>query len=369
MYPALTVLQALLEGTEGAHAGVTLSEVIWVGSRGGIEQAMVDRAGVQFIGLAAGGLRGMGLWTQVRNAARIAGSVVAARRLLARFRPDAVLMTGGYACVAVTLAARWLRIPVMIYLPDIEPGIAIRAMSGLATRIAVTSEESTRYLPRDKVVVTGYPVRPEISTIGREQARRKLDLEAELPVLLVFGGSRGARSINTALLAGLGELLPWCQVVHVSGKLDAEVVAAAPALWALPEELRRRYHLHAYLHEMPAALAAADLAVARAGAATLGEFPAAGLPAILVPYPYSGRHQQRNAQFMQQHGAAVELADARLGEELVPKARELLQDRSTLLRMRQAAQALAQPQAAQTIARQLRLMAAPARPKETGVQP
>jgi UDP-N-acetylglucosamine--N-acetylmuramyl-(pentapeptide) pyrophosphoryl-undecaprenol N-acetylglucosamine transferase len=269
-----------------------------------------------------------------------------------------VLSTGGYVSAATTLAAWLKRIPVLIYLPDIVPGQAIQKLSRFAARIAVTSEESCRYFDRSKVVVTGYPVRPEILTLSRAEARQALGLDSRSKVLLVFGGSQGARSINQALLAGLASLLPICQVVHISGRLDADWVTRVTG--ELPEAVRARYHHYDYLHDMPVALVAADLAVARAGAATLGEFPAAGLPAVLVPYPYSGQHQNPNADYMAKNGAARVLLDADLGEKLVPTLLELLDDAPSwqaLATMRESARSLARPDAAEAIAGQLRTLA------------
>jgi len=316
-----------------------------------MEEELVRGAGLDFVGLAAGGLRGVAPTTAARHAVQIARSVGRAREILARFQPLAVLVTGGYASVAVALAARSRGIPVLIYLPDIVPGQAIRFLGRFATRIAVTSGESYRYFRRDKVVVTGYPVRAEMFTLTREQARQALGLEAGVRTLLVFGGSRGARSINKALVAGLRDLLPVCQVLHISGRLDADWVAGVAR--GLPEELQARYHHYAYLDDMPAALLAADLAVARAGAATLGEFPAAQLPAIMVPYPYSGRHQEPNAHYMAARGAAVVLPDADLEEKLVPTVLGLLSDGAALAAMRESSRALARPNAAEAIAGQL----------------
>lgn len=331
------------------------ADTLWIGSRGGIEEELVEHAGIEFVGLAAGGLRGMGLLVKLRNALRIAGSVGRARSILAEFGADAVLVTGGYACVAVTLAAWLQNRPVVIYLPDVVPGQAIRFLSRFAARVTVTCEESYHYFRRDKVVVTGYPVRPEVYDRDRAKARQALSLDREEKTLLVFGGSRGARSINQAVVAGLSELLPVCQMVHVSGRLDADWVAGAAR--RLPEALQERYHHYAYLYDMPMALAAADLAVARAGAATLGEFPAARLPAVLVPYPYSGQHQQPNAEYMARNGAAQVLSDAELGEKLVPTVLELLEDDEALAGMRESAHAMARPDAAEAIGEQLWLFA------------
>jgi UDP-N-acetylglucosamine--N-acetylmuramyl-(pentapeptide) pyrophosphoryl-undecaprenol N-acetylglucosamine transferase len=327
------------------------ADILWIGGRGGIEEELVEHAGLDFVGLAAGGLRGMGLLVTLRNALRIAGSMGKARRLLAQFKTDILLVTGGYACVAVTLAGWLQRIPVVVYLPDVVPGLAIRFLSRFATRVAVTSEESYHFFPREKVVVSGYPVRSEVFDLERAEARRLLGLDPEAKTLLVFGGSRGARSINQALVAGLGELLPVCQILHISGRWDADWVTGAAK--RLSASLRERYHHYDYLHDMPRALVAADLAVARAGAATLGEFPAAKLPALLVPYPYSGQHQRPNAEYMERNGAARVLFDAELKGKLVPTVLELLGDEAVLAEMRESANAMARPDAAHAIAGQL----------------
>jgi len=218
-----------------------------------------------------------------------------------------------------------------------------------------TSEESDRYFPREKVVVTGYPVRADVFNIDQAQARAALGLEPEEKTLLVFGGSRGARSINQALTSGLRDLLPICQIIHISGRLDADWVAGATK--SLPEQLRQRYHRFDYMHDMPQALVAADLVVARAGAATMGEFPAAGLPSVLVPYPHSGQHQNPNAEYMAENGAAKVMDDAGLAEKLIPMIAQLLNDEGEMAALQESARAMARPDAAEAIAEQLWLVA------------
>ncbi|MFC2030412.1 glycosyltransferase [Chloroflexota bacterium] len=351
VYPALTVIETLLSTPAGARSQLRSDDVLWVGCRGGLEEGIVEHAGVAFVGLPAGGLAGMGAWQKGRNALRIAGSVLPARQILTQFAPDVVFVTGGYACVSVTLAARTLRKPVVIYLPDIVPGQAIRQLSRFAARVAVTSEESIRYFEGSKVEVTGYPVRAGVFSMDRSEARRELGLDPQKATLLVFGGSRGAQSINRALVAGLDALLPSCQIIHVSGHYDSDWVVQVTQ--DLPEEIAAEYHHFDYMHNMPAALVAADLAVARAGAATMGEFPAAGLPSLLVPYPHSGQHQQPNADHMARHGAAQVLPDAGLDETLVSTIGELLHDADALESMQNAARAMARPDAAEALANQL----------------
>jgi UDP-N-acetylglucosamine--N-acetylmuramyl-(pentapeptide) pyrophosphoryl-undecaprenol N-acetylglucosamine transferase len=188
-------------------------------------------------------------------------------------------------------------------------------------------------------------------------------LEEGLPVLLVFGGSRGARSINQALIAVLSQLLPCCQIVHITGQLDWPTIAdrglrIAEEFKAQNPNSQNRYHPYAYLHDkMVPALAAADLAVARAGASTMGEFPAVGLPSILVPYPYAGRHQAANAAYLAERGAALVLTDSNLCGQMASTVLALLDKPAELAKMSGAAAALARPDAAANIVRELQRIA------------
>lgn len=318
-----------------------------------MEEELAARAGVPFRAIESGQVRGMAPWVAATSLLRAGRGVRQAGRLMAEFRPDVVFVTGGFVAGPVALAAWRAGVPVFIYLPDMEPGLAVQRMSRFARRVGVTFAEVARWFP-GKAVVTGYPVRQEILALAgqRPQARQRLGLAGDLPVLLVFGGSRGARSINQALAGALPALLAHCQVVHISGTLDWPAVETQAD--TLPAGLRPRYHAYPYLHdEMPLALAAADLVVARAGASTLGEFPAAGLPSILAPYPYSGQHQDANADALARRGAAIKLPDAQLGARLAPTVLHLLQHPDELAAMSRAARALAQPGAAAAIAQEL----------------
>jgi UDP-N-acetylglucosamine--N-acetylmuramyl-(pentapeptide) pyrophosphoryl-undecaprenol N-acetylglucosamine transferase len=182
-------------------------------------------------------------------------------------------------------------------------------------------------------------------------------------VVLVTGGSKGAQSINRAVQAILPQLLAGHQVLHISGSTDRAALQAARA--QLPADLAGRYHAFEFLHEdMGAALAAADLAVSRAGASTLGEYPCFGLPAVLVPYPYAWRYQKVNAAYLQDKGAACLLPDAEMPQKLLTLILDLTGTPRRLAEMRRAMQALAQPDAAGEIANLLRQLAQPG--KERG---
>jgi UDP-N-acetylglucosamine--N-acetylmuramyl-(pentapeptide) pyrophosphoryl-undecaprenol N-acetylglucosamine transferase len=321
---------------------------MWVGTRGQTEETLVPRAGLRLETLQAGPIAGLPWRTRLKNAALLARSLVPANQLMASFRPDVVLLTGGYVNVPVALVARLRRVPVAIYLPDVEPGAAIRFLSRFAARIACTAEKTSDFLPASKLVPTGYPVRFEVraaTAMTRSEALARFDLSADRPTVFVFGGSRGAQSINRALMAVLPTLLRRAQVIHVSGTLTwPEVETFARGLSAVE---RASYRPYSYLHEeMGAAFRAADLVVARAGASMLGEGPAFGVPAVLVPYPYAWRYQKVNADYLAEKGAALRLDDGRLSDELLPTIEALLADEPRRKAMGAAAAKLDQPDAA-----------------------
>jgi UDP-N-acetylglucosamine--N-acetylmuramyl-(pentapeptide) pyrophosphoryl-undecaprenol N-acetylglucosamine transferase len=256
-------------------------------------------------------------------------------------------VTGGYVCVPVAVAARLRRVPLAVFLPDVVPGHAVRLVARLAGRVAASTEAALAYLPPGKSVVTGYPVRRAVRQANRPAARVRHGLPADGPVVLVFGGSRGARRLNNAVAEAAPELLARVALVHVSGPLDAE--AARQARARLPKPLRARYRLYDFLHDedMAAALAAADLVVSRAGAAVLGEYPARGLPSVLVPLPIAGGHQAENAAVLAAVGAAVIVQDAALdGKRLVAELEELMGDPRRLEAMGRAARSIDRPAAA-----------------------
>ena len=282
--------------------------LLYVGSVGGMEQCIVEReARLPFRAIRSAAVRGRGPLALARNSLVILLGTGQAWRLLRAERPAAILGTGGYVCVPLFLAALAARVPTMIYLPDIRPGLAVRLLARIATRVACSFEPSLAYLPLGKTIVTGYPVRPELGTLDKQGSRRALGLSSDLPVVLVYGGSRGARSINLVIEQLLGPLLEIAEVLHVCGREGDETFLRAAAD-RLPADLRARYHLHPYLEgTMPEALTAADLAICRAGASTLAELPAVGLPAILIPLTHV--HQDENAAYLVDRGAAVMIAD------------------------------------------------------------
>ncbi len=338
--------------TQALRDAEPTAELTWVGTTDGMEAGLVERAGVPFVGIPAGGVHGVALLNAIRNGWDLLRGTAAAWRHMRRARPDVLLTTGGYVSGPVALAAQAQGVPILLFVPDIEPAQSVRFVARRAERIGVTVAESRAYLPEEKIVVTGYPLREEITRWTRDAAREALALPSDAQVVLVFGGSRGARSINRALLAHVPEMLALAEIVHISGNLDWPEVAAARETLSADE--RAKYHAHAYLHErMGAALAAADVAVCRAGASVLGELPYFGLPAVLAPYPHAWRYQRVNAGWLADRGAALVVEDADLREELVPTIAALLEDDVRRAKMSASARALSRPDAAARLASEL----------------
>ncbi|GAB4195544.1 MAG: UDP-N-acetylglucosamine--N-acetylmuramyl-(pentapeptide) pyrophosphoryl-undecaprenol N-acetylglucosamine transferase [Roseiflexaceae bacterium] len=389
MYPALAVAEAL-RGPAVADASGAANDrrpaVVYVGSRDGMEAGLVAKeSDLPFRAVPAAALRGRSPLTLARNLGTLAAGTRIAGRLLRELRPGAVLGTGGYVCVPLFLAARLARVPTAIYLPDVVPGLAVRFLARVATVVACNVEDSLpffrgrqplqpggalqRFAPGSSpIVVTGYPVRAELFQQDQHACRAAFGLDQDAPVVFVYGGSRGARSVNQAIAALLPHLLPLAQVIHVCGREGDEAFLRA-ATERLPDALRARYHLYPYLFSgaqptpaggtppasMLAAFGAATLAVCRSGASTLAELPAAGLPAVLVPYPYV--HQDENADYLVRRGAAVKVADAAmLGDgrpdegPLFQQIRGLLERDGERMRMSERSRALARPDAARHLA-------------------
>lgn len=350
MFPALAVAEQWRE-LAGAAAAPAQPALLWLGTAGGMEAEIVSRAGLAFRPIQAAGVHGVGWRRLPGNAAALVRGFFDSLRAVSEFRPSALLVTGGFLAVPAAWAAALRGVPVLIYLPDLEPGLALRAVAPVAARITVTAETSRQYFDPRKVVVTGYPVRAQLATATRAAGQARFGLDPARRTILVTGGSRGARSLNRATLAALPDWLADFQVIHLSGQLDWPEVQRAQA--ELPTEQRARYHAFPFLHEMGEALAAADVVVSRAGASVIGEYPLFGLPAVLVPYPYAWRYQRVNADHLAARGAALRLNDDELTARLTATVRGLLADEARLEQMRAAARGAAAPQAAQQIAREL----------------
>ena len=340
LFPGLALADAL--AARGAS-------VTFVGTAAGIEARAVPAAGYPLRLLPGRQLRGGGAARVVAGLASTAGGTLRALVLLGELRPRLVVGVGGYASVAVVIAAALRRVPTVLLEQNVVPGAATRVLARLARRICVGFAESIAFLPHARAVHTGNPVRADLIRPRPPRAR---------PGLLVFGGSAGAHRLNQAMLDALGRLGPTLatlDLTHQTGAADLETVRAGYAARGLAARVEP------FIADMGAAYAAADLVVARAGATTCAELTAVGLPAILVPYPYAADdHQRRNAEVLVRAGAAEMILDAALdGERLATALRALLADAGRRATMAVRARALGRPDAAERVAEEcLRLAAA-----------
>lgn len=332
----------------------TDAEISWLGGARGVESRLVPEVGYPLTLLAAPSLRltGAGALATLRDAAKLLWSIPQAIRLIRRTRPEVIFSTGGYIAIPTLIAAWLTSTPSLLWEGNVQAGRSNTLVAPLATRRAVAWAQTAKRSPwRDaSTTVTGTPVR-ELST-DRSTARSARGLKASDQLLLVFGGSQRVRRFETALDGALTTLLETWSVLHVvmEGLADAEQRRAN-----LPAALRDRYLPVAFLGggEMESALVSADLMLGRAGASTIAEAAAAGLPAIIVPYPYAGGHQRANAEAAAAAGAATLIND----EELTPeRLLAAVADYATPAQRSAAARAartLAHPDAAAVIARAL----------------
>ena len=354
--PALATIQAVQARAVGAD---WTPQFQYVGSRHGVEQRLVEAAGIPFVGVQSGKLRrassvrGLLTTKNFADALRVPLGIAQAMGEVRKFKPDAVLATGGYVSVPTVVAAGLLGRPVLIHEQTVQIGLANKIAARFASRIALTFEDAAQELPeslRRKTFVTGNPVRPVIFGGDKARAVGRFGFdpsENHLPTIYVTGGALGAKSINAAVEAVLLELLERCRVVHQCGRADGEPLAAVRN--ALPPNLQRRYWVIPFVgDEIADIFALCDLIVGRSGAGTVTEAAAVGKPALLIPLvPTGGDEQTRNAKRSAEAGAAVLLPSRDLtGSRLLSEITALLSDPARLIAMGQAALTLATPNAA-----------------------
>lgn len=348
IYPAITIARAIAE--------IEPTEFLYVGSKIGLENTLIPKEGLPFVTIDVRGLERRISLRNVVTLGKTAGSLLKAERIIHQFKPEVVIGTGGFVCGPVLLAASLSGIPTLVQEQNVIPGVTNLILSRFANRVALGYREAAgRFKKKDKLVYTGNPVRKDILTVTKEEGRRVLGLDPHKFTLLVAGGSRGARSINSAMI----EVHKYfkdatdIQILHVTG--DHEYDRVVKQLEGI--DGKGRYgegsHIIPYLHQMPEALAAADLAVYRAGAVGLAELTVRGVPSILIPYPYAAEdHQRYNAQALVMCGAAKMILDKMLtGKDLLEEILHLKEDSDVLASMTQASKALGRPQAAQDIAK------------------
>jgi UDP-N-acetylglucosamine--N-acetylmuramyl-(pentapeptide) pyrophosphoryl-undecaprenol N-acetylglucosamine transferase len=350
--PALAVVDEL-------RRREAITDLIWIGSKDGVERRAAEEAAIQFVDIPTGKLRRYLSLRNLTDAARLPLGVVAARRALVAFRPDVILSTGGFVSVPAVVAARGIA-PVLTHEQTAILGLANRINARFADVLAVShsqTEPLARRLHR-RVVVTGNPIRVGLTAGDRNRGLQQLGFDGAMPVVYVTGGARGASPINQRIAALLPGILDHAQIVHQTGPPSANADAGnlSQLRETLPIAVRRRYYVVEFLRdELPDIYAAADLVVGRAGAGTIAELAYVGLPAILIPLPGARSDEQAlNARVLGDAEAAVVIAQ----QDATPTKLEteilaLLDDPDRRARMANAARSVARPDAAARLAEEL----------------
>ncbi len=351
IYPALAVAEAIRQKYPD-------SRLVYVGNVDGMEHELAKEAGYEFIPVSVAGFKGRGPLQMLQMLYKNWRGLAEAKALLRQFHPDLVIGTGGYACGPLLLEATRLHIPTLLHEQNAIMGKTNKILSRHVNKICLTFPIAN--LPdvvSAKCELTGLPVRRAILETDTAAARQHLDLAVDKPVLVVTGGSQGARHINQAMAELWPELLAaGVQIVHITGEKLFDETAQLARRNGLPvdpktQQAQNGFLLLPYLHHMEYALAAADLVISRAGASFLAEVMALGRAAILVPYPYAaGNHQVYNAQALVEAGAALLIEDAALSAQSLRQAlqkalfdinlREKMAANSAALGKREAATAI-----------------------------
>lgn len=381
--PALAVIAALNQLSQ--QSGHWQPEFLYLGGKRGLEQKLVEAAGVPFVGVETGKLRRYFSLQNFTDMLRVPVGVAQSLAHVRRFKPDVVLATGGYVAVPPVIAAGTLGVPVLIHEQTVQVGLANRIAARFASKIGLASELSLEELSpqlKAKAIVVGNPLRPVIWNGDAEEAKCWARFDAQddyLPTLYVTGGSQGARVINRAVEAALPELLKFCRIIHQCGQQpvndEQDYDRLEKASTQLSPELRRRYFFTRFVaDEIKHVFALADLILGRAGAGTVNEVNALGKAAIYVPLvPTRGDEQTRNAKVSVDASAATivlqsELSPANVspeeaGKRLLHEVEGLITNRQKLQQMGEAAHKLAKLHAAEEMAQLVVELAEQVRPK------
>lgn len=352
IYPAISIAKSILEKESDA-------EILYVGTEKGLESILVSEEGLDFMPIRVKGFRRKLSLDTLKTVFEVFKGMVDADKILRRFKPDIVVGTGGYVAGPILIMAAIRKIPTLIHEQNVLPGVTNRILARFVDRIALSFKEAVKYFNSPgKVIVTGNPVRREILKKNRETSMRVLGFEAEKPLVVVFGGSKGSFSLNRAMIEVISQLYRYndFQLLHVTG--NNHYSDFLKRLESRGVNLKGNTHIKVvqYLHKMPDALAAADLVLTSAGAITLAEITAVGIPSILVPKSYAtDNHQEYNARAMEKNGAAVVVLERELdGQRLYMQLVELIKDKNTLKYMRKASHKMGKIDASDKIYRMVK---------------
>jgi UDP-N-acetylglucosamine--N-acetylmuramyl-(pentapeptide) pyrophosphoryl-undecaprenol N-acetylglucosamine transferase len=339
LFPAIAVAQALSRKEPDAT-------ILFAGRREGIEAKTVASYGMRFAAIPAAPLYTEELWRNWTLPLVLSAALYQSWRLLDRFKPDVVLGTGGYVSVPLITAAGLARVPIVLQEQNLMPGRATRILARFARTVATAYPESSRFLPGSTAVVTGTPVRTEFW-------RQREDFPARPRTVLVLGGSQGAHRLNQAVAEALPWLLdrPDLAIAHQTGPREIGAMQGVKAALAAPAAAR--YEPFDFSNDLAGRIRAADLVISRAGASTLSEVSAVGVPMILVPYPYAGGHQRLNVAPYESAGAAIVIPDEEVEGRLRGVLTSVIDDEARYRKMVEAMRGLGRPYAAEEVARLL----------------
>lgn len=349
IFPALAVAEALLSHYPGGER--PRAKILVVGSLHGPEDRLARQAGLDFYGLPAKGVLGKG-WRALSSGLWIARSLCQCMLLFQDFRPQVVLGFGSYASFVPVLSAVLLRLPSAIHEQNSQPGITNRILGKVVKRVFLTFPDELGYFRPAKIRETGTPVRRDLLV---QPQKGKLYAPQQAKRVLILGGSQGAKAINDAVIKALPIFKSQGVTLHhQAGYRDYERVKAEYLRCGLPAEW-----VQDFITNMAQAYAKADLVVCRAGASTLAELTAIGLPSILIPFPYAVHHHQlANARKMEQAGAAMVLEQSYLAEiNLAKVVLDFFALPSKMREMAEAAQGLSRPGASTEIVQELARLA------------
>jgi UDP-N-acetylglucosamine--N-acetylmuramyl-(pentapeptide) pyrophosphoryl-undecaprenol N-acetylglucosamine transferase len=338
IYPALALIREIQKKDKNV-------EFLYIGTEKGLESKLVPRENIPFKSIHITGFKRKISFENVKTVLRFLKGVRDSKKMLKEFQPDVVIGTGGYVCGPVVYGAAKMGIPTIVHEQNSIPGLTNKFLSRYVDKIAICFEEAREFFPEKKVVLTGNPRASEVLGQDGIKGRLSTGLKLKVPTVLVFGGSRGARPINEAVVKSLTELSskPY-QVLYVTGDVHYEEVKKEVELVGNPENVI----IKPFIHNMPEVLAGVDLTVSRAGATTLAELTSLGIPSILIPSPYvTDNHQEKNALALSDNGAARLLLEKDLtGPKLVENIDQILGNDERLAVMKKAAKKLGIPDAA-----------------------
>ena len=296
-------------------------EVLYIGSYEGMEKGLIEDAGLPYVGISSGKLRRYFDWKNFSDPFRVIKGYFEAKKILKKEKPNAVFSKGGFVSVPVVLAAKALRIPAIIHESDITPGLANKIAMRGATKICCNFPETVKYLPADKAVLSGCPIRKELLTGSRDKALEFTGLSGNKPILLIIGGSLGSVFVNNAVRGSLDELLKDFEIIHLCGKGN------------LDETLNNRagYVQYEFISdELPDLFAAAEVVISRAGANAICELLALQKPNILVPLSLNASRgdQILNARSFESQGFSYVIEEEQVtAESLLSAVKDVYKDR------------------------------------------